>query len=451
VADRAPASGKIPSDLIPQADRVERVVAVLAFISEHGRRPIEGETQLEISKRHLDYACHAARILGFLELADDKLARAGRILLTLAPDLQLLRLAFAFELSAVGQAWIAWSGKRELAEIDPGTAGAFLQDCAERADSTTTNRRKSTLRSWVNHFRELRHGEVGPNLDFGDWSPMNPPPGVADEHVNVFVAGASDRVVRALAPGSRTLRIASGFFTISGYLRLVETLTAPAMVNLLVGQDDKNPFARRSARDAAEILAVFRETLGVGPLDSNRRRETKRLHEHLLRTMVRIRAYEARKTAGLHAKVYLFDRRAAYVTSANLTLKGLQQNIEAGRVLMEGRHRADIEHFVDRFDELFARATSLSSEVVRVLEESWAFQSTISPYLFFLKVMREIYDRLPPVRGDSRKPLADFQRRIVKPLTARMVGSRKAMLVSPVGSGKTLMATHVAAYLHQEH
>lgn len=446
MADLDSFSGKIPTALIPQADRPERVIAVVDFIARQGRRPREGEIDDDTSDRHLDYACHAAEVLGFID-GRNTVTETGCLLLSLDEELRLFRFIFAFEASTVGQAWIRWSGVKELAEVKPESAGQFLDDCAEAAESTD-DRRTSTLRSWAGKFAKLRAQYSGAQLSL-NWSLLPRPSVIPADAQNVFEEYGSDRVLRQLALGTHDLRVASGFFTISGYLRLVEPLSRTA-VRLLIGEDDRNPFARRSEKDAAEILFLFRASLSQGVLDSLRRQQTRRLHSDLLRTLVKIRNYEPRKRTHFHAKVYLFDRRAAYVTSANLTVKGLQQNVEAGRVLAGQHERQDIEYFVKRFDELFADATPISSQIVRILEESWAFKQPITPYLLFLKVMYELFERLPRLEAEIRKPLADFQRRIVTPVIRKLLSRRGVMLVSPVGTGKTLMASYIAAYLQQE-
>src|SRR5689334_17302216 len=219
MADPTVSGGTIPSGLIPQADRPELVTEVIAFIARVGRRPEEGEGGLTHEKRQLDYACQAAALLGFLD-SHDEVTEAGRILLTLSRDLQLLRLVFAFEGSEVGQAWITWAQVKELSEVDPTTAPRFLSERAANADTTTADRRADTLRTWAKKFRELRDRDAGPNLSFGDWSPLEKPAHESIDGRNVFVEGGSDRVLRILAPTTRQLRIASGFFTISGYLRV---------------------------------------------------------------------------------------------------------------------------------------------------------------------------------------------------------------------------------------
>lgn len=334
----------------------------------------------------------------------------------------------------------------ELDEVDPKSADRFLAACAENADSkTTAERRASTIRSWARRFRELReqYGSLFDQIQRQDTWPL--PLGVR----NVLGKGDSIRVLHQLGSGTRTLRVASGFFTQSGYLLLAEPLNN-TRVYQLVGQDERNPFARRSVRDVGEMLVLFRESLRRGIPDLKRRKQTRTFHEHLLKAIVRIRHFEPRATTDFHAKVYIFDNAAVYVTSANLTVKGLQHNIEGGRALTSDTHREDVARFVACFDNLFGMAAPITHDILDAIEKSWAFKQPVTPYQLFLKVMHELHDRLPAVDVKNNKPLADFQRHIVTPVISKLESYRGVMLISPTGSGKTLMASFIAAYLRQE-
>jgi phosphatidylserine/phosphatidylglycerophosphate/cardiolipin synthase-like enzyme len=50
---------------------------------------------------------------------------------------------------------------------------------------------------------------------------------------------------------------------------------------------------------------------------------------------------------GLHAKLYLADRREAIVASANLTRGGLEINLESGVLIRDPGAMRDIGDFVD--------------------------------------------------------------------------------------------------------
>lgn len=435
---------KLPSDVIPQADRPELVLRVLGFIAEHRRRPAPAEIEIDYDERYINYCCQAAAQLKLID-ASDQVTEIGALILTLDPDLQLLRFGCAFEESEVGKAWLRWSGVKEFNDLVPASAPEFLKNCAYFADSTI-ERRAVTLRSWANKFRELRGTGKGTTLSFAEWAPWQPRALDARSLVTALGSGESAGIVQRLAPGTHRVRVVSGFFTMSGYQVLSERLDR-AEVHLLIGQDEKNPFARRSVADATSVLRLFRESLDRGPPSATRRTEIKKFHADILRSVARLRYFEPRKHQKLHAKVYIFDRYAAYVTSANLTVNGLKQNIEGGALMT---NQVDVDYYVERFETIFERSTPITLPILEEIEKSWAFAKPASPYLFFLKVMYELFERLPELEKPARYELAEFQQRLVRPVITKMLNYRGAMLISPTGTGKTFMASYVAAYLAQE-
>ena len=68
--------------------------------------------------------------------------------------------------------------------------------------------------------------------------------------------------------------------------------------------------------------------------------------------------------SGLHAKLYIADRTAALVTSANFTAGGLTNNLECGVAL---RNREAIDALVERFNHEWRRAAPLAEEHVAAL------------------------------------------------------------------------------------
>ncbi|MRG95727.1 AAA family ATPase [Polyangium spumosum] len=438
--------GRLSSEIIPQADRLDIVLRVLAFIEREGRRPTPAEIDVEFTERYVGYCCQAATLLKFLDTSY-KITDKGKLLLTLEDDLQLLRVICAFEESEAGRAWLRWAGVKELNDLDPESASDFLHACADFADSTI-DRRAQTLCAWAREFLELRGKRKGTSLSLEKWASTQMHPCDPEALAQVTALGPEDSagIVQRLGPGTHRVRVVSGFFTISGYQILAKRLTG-AEVRLLIGQDERNPFARRSVDDATTVLRLFRESLDQGLPSATRRKEIKKLHADVLRSLVGIRHFEPRKQNKLHAKVYIFDLRAAYITSANLTVNGLRQNIEGGALMTS---RAHVEYYVRQFETFFHEATPITLPILEEIEKSWAFTKPIPPYLLFLKVMYELFERLPELETPTRYELAEFQRRLVRPVITKLLNYRVAMLISPTGTGKTVMASHVAAYMAQE-
>jgi superfamily II DNA or RNA helicase len=439
------APARLASEIIPQADRPELVLRVLAFVAREDRKPTPAEVNLPYEDRYVDYCCQAATLLKFLD-STLRITETGARLLTLEDDLQLLRLVCAFEESVAGQAWLRWANVKELNDLNPDTAAAFLQECAEFAEATAS-RRANTLRTWVTKFQALRHrGAGGQQLELRVRPPLLPLAPAAPISPAVLEPATSGQILHELAPGTHRVRVISAFFTISGYKILTERLEE-AEIYLLIGQDERNPFAVRSVSAAATVLREFRESLDRGLPSTTRRKEIRKFHEDVLRSIVGVRYFEPRKHMKLHAKAYIYDRRAAYITSANLTINGLKQNVEVGALMTAP---VDVEYYLHRFEELFREATPITLPILKEIESSWAFARPIAPYLFFLKIMFELNERLPELKSLARYELAEFQQRVVWPVITKLLNYRGVMLISPTGTGKTVMASYVAAYLAQE-
>ena len=445
-----PVPGKISSDLIPQADQPKLVVKVLEFIQEHHRKPTPEEVGIPYDQRYVRYCCQAATILGFLSTEDsESVTESGRLLLSLEPQLQQLRLICAFEASQVGQAWIAWAGKKELNEVDPDTAKDFMKAVGD-PDTSTTERRAGTLASWARKFSNLREEAKPPHqrkkLELC-FEPQQQRREDALSELRVFDSGGSGRVLARLIPGTYRLRIATGFFTIQGYQLLAQHINT-ADVYLLIGFEERNPYARQSRHAAQTLLRWFEESIERGVPSEEKRATIRKLHSEVLKSLVGVRYYEPKSIEGLHAKAYIFDEYAAYVTSANLTKTGLEKNIEVGHVVTV---KQDVRFYREAFERHFDDAIPITLPILQVLERSWVFQEPVTPFMLFLKVMYELYERLPELRTKSSYKLADFQRRIVRPVIAKILAYRGAMLISPTGTGKTVMAGYIAAYLAQHH
>ena len=66
-----------------------------------------------------------------------------------------------------------------------------------------------------------------------------------------------------------------------------------------------------------------------------------------LREQISLLGGELVHVAGLHAKIYMVDRREAIVASANLTKGGTEANLESGIWLNDPAVLEDISSFVD--------------------------------------------------------------------------------------------------------
>jgi superfamily II DNA or RNA helicase len=157
----------------------------------------------------------------------------------------------------------------------------------------------------------------------------------------------------------------------------------------------------------------------------------------------------------LHAKLYVLFRpdpispTVGYLGSSNLTFAGLSQQGELNiDVLDHDACQKLAQWFADRWEDRWC--IDISSELLQIIEESWAREEATPPYHIYLKIAYHLSQearaglsefRLPRDFGDK---LFDFQVAAVK-IAAHHLNKRGGVLIGDVvGLGKTLMATAVA-------
>ena len=98
----------------------------------------------------------------------------------------------------------------------------------------------------------------------------------------------------------------------------------------------------------------------------------------------------------LHAKLYLLYREdynnpiTGYLGSSNLTMAGLSGQGELNIDVLDHSATHDLQHwFNDRWADDWA--IDISSDLAAIIEESWASERLLAPYLVYLKIA------LPPL------------------------------------------------------
>lgn len=129
---------------VPQANLIEQVFKIveLKWEDKYLDRFSTG-----LDERHIQYYIHAAKILGFLN-SNGSVSALGQQVAESDNDKRLRIAARSFESSHCGWAWITWSQVKNLSELDPSTAEAFLLEKCLSLSNKTKKRRASTLRQW---------------------------------------------------------------------------------------------------------------------------------------------------------------------------------------------------------------------------------------------------------------------------------------------------------------
>jgi hypothetical protein len=241
-----------------------------------------------------------------------------------------------------------------------------------------------------------------------------------------------DRVREIFSTAKQEIRIASGFFTLRGW-NLIRRFTQNNKVYILVGIDDPGEDRARLA-----LIADIMRDLATG-LDADRR-------QGVIDLVKRIRQGEVRlvdaRALDHHAKLYIADRSAAIVASANTTGRGFIEQVEAGTVLLD---MVQVENLVQRFDHYFAQALDITQELLAILER-WLLMAT--PWDIYLRTILALENFKPTKHNYSKEPVT-YQKDMIAQTLRQIRKYKGAMLVASTGLGKTIVATHVALQLNQ--
>jgi len=212
-----------------------------------------------------------------------------------------------------------------------------------------------------------------------------------------FGRGLALDFIRDTLADAETIRIATAFFEPSGF-QLLSGVLSGKNVRILIGRD-------YGPDDGIQtLLGEFMDGLLDGSLE-NRMEAMLLLQDSLSsgRIVAKISKedtpffIDARQTFH-HAKLYIADENACVVCSSNMTWTGLVHAREAGYLV---RERGDVRYFVDKFDEYFDGAESLTEALLERLREWLALYS---PYTVYIRSLLNIYG-LPESSKITRLPV----------------------------------------------
>ncbi|MBA3946274.1 MAG: NgoFVII family restriction endonuclease [Herpetosiphonaceae bacterium] len=256
--------------------------------------------------------------------------------------------------------------------------------------------------------------------------------GLLDDHVEHFTGGP-DHCCRVLigmneAPDAE-LRTA---------LRLLEA--------------DDGLDLQRAAQLKRRVAEEFRTQLMTGAPSNQDERALQQLARQLRANKVVVKLH---LRYSLHAKLYLIFREdysnpvTGYLGSSNLTMAGLRRQGELNiDVLDHSATRELKDWFNERWNDRWS--IDISLDLATVIEESWAREELLAPYLIYLKMAYHLSQEARAglseftLPRDFRSKLFPFQEAAVK-IAARYLNKQGGVLLGDVvGLGKTMMATALA-------
>ena len=209
---------------------------------------------------------------------------------------------------------------------------------------------------------------------------------------------------------------------------------------------------QRAAALKRQVAEQFRAQLMLGAPTNSDEQTLRQLANQLRAGKVVVRLH---LRYSLHAKLYLLYRPdfnnpiTAFLGSSNLTMAGLRQQGELNVDVLEHPAPQTLQTwFNDRWNDRWS--LDISSDLATVIDESWAREAVLPPYLVYLKMVYHLSQEARTglsawtLPHDFHGKLFPFQEAAVK-IAAHHLNKRGGVLLGDVvGLGKTLMATAIA-------
>ncbi len=279
---------------------------------------------------------------------------------------------------------------------------------------------------------------------------------------------------------ARRLDACVGYFNLRGWSQLAESVDALPRLHpspkarLLIGMAERpDDDLRRALSSAGRSPAMDNQAashLKAKALNDLRRQLTygvpNAADEAALRALKRqladgdaeVRLHLRHR---LHAKLYLCHRaspdnpRTGYVGSSNLTFAGLVKQGELNVDVLDHDATGKLhDWFEDRWGDQFS--IDVTDDLIGILEESWASERLLSPYLVYLKMAyhlsRDAREGLVQygLPKEMRSALLDFQAAAVQ-IAARILDKHNGVMIGDVvGLGKTIVGTAIARLWQEE-
>ena len=257
-----------------------------------------------------------------------------------------------------------------------------------------------------------------------------------------------------------------GYFYVSGFYKLQESLEKTEKIRILVGMGiDSQTFeliedSKKSNVSTAKIKEQINKDL-VKEMDNsenslNVEKGALQFIEWLKSGKVEVKAYKERKT---HSKLYIMtfpeeDKDAGRVVtgSSNFTYPGLEKNLEFNVELKDSN---DYYFAKGKFEELWQKSEPITEDFINTLSRKTWLRDDITPYELYLKFIYEfLYDKI----WNDKKELEigyfpkgfkflKYQRDAVIDAKEKIEEHGGVFLSDVVGLGKTYMGALLAQQL----
>lgn len=287
--------------------------------------------------------------------------------------------------------------------------------------------------------------------------------------------------VKDILGSTEFARFAVGYFFVSGFAGLADSLARVKEVRLLIGNTtnretieqiaegyshldpvreelEKQVYRKRSDASEAvdEVAKNVREVLELNDQTVSEEELISTVVEMIKQERLKVKVYTKGR---LHAKAYIFnyhetvdgarryEKGIAIVGSSNLTLAGISQNTELNVVVPGNANHSEL---VGWFDELWEESEVFDQHLMNEMKQSWAL-AQVSPRDIFLKTVYNLtHERLqlsdPDLLlwgDDITEKLADFQKIAVQQAIRIIKLYGGAFISDVVGLGKSFIGAAI--------
>ena len=257
-----------------------------------------------------------------------------------------------------------------------------------------------------------------------------------------------------------------GYFYVSGFYKLQESLKTTKKVRILVGMGiDSQTFeliedSQNTNLSTAEFKKKFRRDI---IREMNHSQDSIDVEEGAIQFIewlregkLEIKAYKERKT---HSKLYIMtfpeedkDLGRVITGSSNFTRPGLEKNLEFN---VELKRDDDYRFALEQFEELWERSEPISDDFINTLTRDTWLRDDITPYELYLKFIYEfLYEKIWNDKKDidieyfpPNFKYLDYQRDAVLDAKEKIKEFGGVFLSDVVGLGKTYMGALLAQQL----
>ena len=238
-----------------------------------------------------------------------------------------------------------------------------------------------------------------------------------------------DELRRYFKLGKYTVRIMTGFFSMTGY-DLVRASLKNKKVKILVGVVEP---AKERVRK--KLINEIKKDLRTGDAETR--------YDAVLDVVTRIQnnaldIIDAR-AKGHHAKVYIIDDKYAIFGSSNTSMRGLKTQVESGTPLRGQIVKEIVDDFERHFnDEL---CINITQELLETLLRWLEMASPWEIYLKTMKLLRQL-DELDKPRPDYRMPV-NYQNDVIAEALLKLEEHKGCIIVASTGLGKTVIGADI--------